>query len=85
MTEDRASQGTLVRLGPLLAAMFLGFLTVSVPLPVLPLHVHGTLGFGTATAGLAVGISVSGVVGLAAPGAQVRVVPRRAPGNIGAG
>ncbi len=36
--------------------MFLGFLTVSVPLPVLPLHVHGTLGFGTAMAGLAVGI-----------------------------
>jgi MFS family permease len=36
--------------------MFLGFLTVSVPLPVLPLHVHGTLGFGTAMAGLAVGM-----------------------------
>ena len=36
--------------------MFLGFLTVSVTLPVLPLHVHGTLGFGTAMAGLAVGV-----------------------------
>ncbi len=51
-----AARGLLKPLGPLLAAMFLGFLTVSVPLPVLPLHVHGTLGFGTAVAGLAVGI-----------------------------
>lgn len=51
-----AARGLLKPLGPLLAAMFLGFLTVSVPLPVLPLHVHGTLGFGTAMAGLAVGI-----------------------------
>ena len=56
MVEDSAGKGVLVRLGPLLAAMFLGFLTVSVPLPVLPLHVHGTLGFGTAMAGLVVGI-----------------------------
>ncbi len=36
--------------------MFCGFLTIGVPLPVLPLHVHGTLGFGTAMAGLAIGI-----------------------------
>ena len=50
------ARGLLKPLGPLLAAMFLGFLTVSVPLPVLPLHVHGTLGFGTAMAGLAVGM-----------------------------
>lgn len=51
-----ADEGLLRPLGPLLAATFLGFLTVSVPLPVLPLHVHGTLGFGTAVAGLSVGI-----------------------------
>lgn len=41
--------------------MFLGFLTVSLPLPALPLHVAGGpgtggLGFGTAVAGLAVGL-----------------------------
>lgn len=36
--------------------MFLGFLTVGIPLPVLPLYVHGALGFGTAVAGLAVGV-----------------------------
>jgi MFS family permease len=53
---SEADERLLRPLGPLLAAMFLGFLTVSVPLPVLPLHVHGTLGFGTAVAGLSVGI-----------------------------
>ena len=36
--------------------MFLGFLTVSLPLPALPLHVAGDLGFGTAVAGIAVGL-----------------------------
>lgn len=46
----------LPRLAPLCAAMFLGFLTVSLPLPALPLHVTGHLGFGTAVAGLAVGL-----------------------------
>ena len=44
------------RIAPLFAAMALGFLTVSLPLPALPLHVTGTLGFGTAVAGLTVGI-----------------------------
>lgn len=36
--------------------MFCGFMTICVPLPVLPLHVHQTLGFGTAIAGLTIGI-----------------------------
>lgn len=52
--QDRG--GLLPRLGPLCAAMFLGFLTVSLPLPALPLHVAGDLGFGTVAAGLAVGL-----------------------------
>ena len=46
----------LLRLAPLLATMALGFLTVSLPLPALPLHVRDTLGFNTAVAGLVVGI-----------------------------
>ena len=46
----------LVRVAPLLAAMGLGFLTVSLPLPALPLHVHDGLGFNAAVAGLVVGI-----------------------------
>ena len=45
----------LLRLAPLSVAMAIGFLTVSMPLPALPLHVSG-MGFGTAVAGLAVGI-----------------------------
>ena len=44
------------RIAPLCAAMFLGFLTVSLPLPVLPLHVTGALDFGTAVAGLTIGV-----------------------------
>ena len=56
LDENLAADGLVRRLGPLLAAMFCGFLTIGVPLPVLPLHVHGTLGFGTAMAGLAIGI-----------------------------
>ena len=44
------------RIAPLFAAMFLGFLTVSLPLPALPLYVTRTLGYGTVMAGLAVGL-----------------------------
>ena len=55
--ETPAEAGPLfLRLAPLLAALFLGFLTVSLPLPVLPLQVSASLGFGTAVAGLAVGV-----------------------------
>ena len=51
-----AADRLFLRLAPLCAAMFLGFLTVSLPLPALPLHVTGALGFGTAVAGLTVGV-----------------------------
>ncbi len=51
-----AADRLLPRLAPLCATMFLGFLTVSLPLPALPLYVTGTLGFGTAVAGLTVGV-----------------------------
>ena len=44
------------RVAPLFAAMFLGFLTVGLPLPALPLHVTRVLGYGTAIAGLVVGV-----------------------------
>ena len=55
-TGRLAEAGLFRRLAPLFVAMFFGFLVITVPLPVLPLHVHQTLGFGTAVAGLAVGI-----------------------------
>ena len=55
-SPELPAAGLFARIAPLSAAMFVGFLTISVPLPVLPLHVHGDLGFGTALAGLTVGI-----------------------------
>ncbi|MBE7211075.1 MAG: arabinose transporter [Gluconacetobacter diazotrophicus] len=48
--------GFAARLLPLCVAMFGGFLSVGLPLPALPLFVTGRLGFGTAVAGLAVGL-----------------------------
>ena len=51
-----AATSLFPHIAPLFAAMFLGFLTVSLPLAALPLHVTGTLGFGTTVAGLTVGI-----------------------------
>jgi MFS family permease len=44
-----------LRLLPLFAAVFLGFLAVGIALPVLPLHVHQGLGQGTFMVGLVTG------------------------------
>ncbi len=51
-----SSRTVLLRLLPLVWIVFFSALAIAVPLPVLALHVHETLGFGIATAGLAVGI-----------------------------
>ncbi len=40
---------------PLMAVVLSGFLTIGIALPVLPNHVHDTLGFGTFTVGLVTG------------------------------
>ena len=40
---------------PITLAVFVGFLTFGVPLPVLPLHVHDTLGLGTFVVGVMIG------------------------------
>ena len=40
---------------PITLAVFVGFLTIGLPLPVLPLHLHYTLGFSTLVVGIAVG------------------------------
>lgn len=41
---------------PLVAAHFLTFLIVGLPLPVLPLYVHNILGYGTAVVGFTIGL-----------------------------
>lgn len=41
---------------PLCAVVFLGFLSVGLPLPVLPLHVRGPLGFGPTVVGFVMGL-----------------------------
>ncbi len=64
------------RLAPLFVAMALGFLTVSMPLPALPLHVS-SMGFGTAVAGLAVGLQSFATI-LTRPSAG-RMVDARGP------
>ncbi|RUV06695.1 MFS transporter [Mesorhizobium sp. M1A.F.Ca.IN.020.03.2.1] len=45
----------MARLGPLMAAIFAGFLLIGLALPVLPLHLHDRLGFGPFAVGLVTG------------------------------
>lgn len=40
---------------PIALAVFVGFLTIGLPLPVLPLHLHDTLGMGTLAVGVVIG------------------------------
>lgn len=40
-----------LKLLPITLAVFIGFLTIGLPLPVLPLHLHGALGMGTLAVG----------------------------------
>lgn len=42
-------------LTPICVMVFMEFLAMGLPLPVLPVHVHGALGFGTFVVGLAIG------------------------------
>jgi MFS family permease len=43
------------QLAPICAMVFLEFLAMGIPLPVLPVHVHGALGFGTFVVGIVIG------------------------------
>ena len=44
-----------LKLLPITLAVFIGFLTIGMQLPVLPLHLHDTLGMGTLVVGLVIG------------------------------
>lgn len=45
-----------LKLLPITLAVFIGFLTVGLPLPVLPLHVHDTLGMSPLMVGIVIGV-----------------------------
>lgn len=76
IVRDGGTGRLFPRLAPLFVTMAVGFLAVSMPLPALPLHVRG-LGYGTAVAGLAVGIQSLATI-LTRPGAG-RMVDARGP------
>lgn len=44
-----------LKLAPITVAVFIAFLTIGMQLPVLPLHLHNTLGMGTTVVGLVIG------------------------------
>ena len=50
-----AQVNALSRLLPIALAVFVGFLTIGLPLPILPLHLHDALGMGTLAVGIVVG------------------------------
>lgn len=54
-TPALRAQQVRTALLPLMVAVFLAFLIIGAPLPVLPLHVHQGLGFGTFVVGLVAG------------------------------
>lgn len=54
--------GSLAALLPVIAAVFMGFLVIGIAIPVLPLHVHQRLGFGTFLVGLVTGSEFAAAV-----------------------
>lgn len=52
---DTAALSLWRSLAPICAIVFMEFLAMGLPLPILPVHVHATLGFGSFIVGLAIG------------------------------
>ena len=52
----RPLQGVLLRFAPAVLIIFFGYLAIATPLAVLPLQIHGRLGYGTLVVGAAIGI-----------------------------
>src|SRR4051795_7231706 len=50
-----AASSVFITLMPIMGVVFIAFLVIGLALPVLPLHVHQGLGFGTFTVGLVTG------------------------------
>ena len=55
MQEHVPAEGITATLLPIMGMVFVGFLVIGVAMPVLPLHVHDGLGFGTFVVGLVAG------------------------------
>jgi MFS family permease len=54
-TTKSSSAAVFLKLLPITVAVFIGFLCIGLQMPVLPLHLHETLGMGTLVVGLVVG------------------------------
>lgn len=52
---SHAPSNVFLKLLPITLAVFVGFLTIGLPLPVLPLHVHDTLGMNALVVGVVIG------------------------------
>ncbi len=50
-----AEHNVFLKMLPITLAVFVGFLTIGLPLPVLPLHLHYTLGMSPVVVGIAIG------------------------------
>src|SRR3954452_22602873 len=55
LEESAATPGTRAPLLPIMGVVFVAFLVIGMAMPVLPLHVHNGLGFGTFAVGLIAG------------------------------
>src|SRR5437764_5049257 len=55
LEESVATPGTRAPLLPIMGVVFVAFLVIGMAMPVLPLHVHNGLGFGTFAVGLVAG------------------------------
>src|SRR5215212_4254658 len=54
-SDSLAMDNSLARLMPMVGVVFIAFLMIGMAMPVLPLHVHHGLGFGTFLVGLVAG------------------------------
>src|SRR6266705_5152982 len=55
MDTQSTAQGSVAILLPIMGLVFIAFLVIGLAMPVLPLHVHQGLGFGTFVVGLVAG------------------------------
>ncbi|WP_150737708.1 MFS transporter [Pandoraea anapnoica] len=78
-TSTRPRVSVYGTLSMLAAIMFFGFMTIGMPLPVLPVYVHETLGFGSFVVGVTIGIQ--SVVTLLLRSYAGRTVDTRGPRN----